>query len=232
MLGDTSPRIPSNRSLSTCALARRRATCSLYRAQLRKDNGGRQVGHAIVVTDYFVLVPLPHALVAQHTEPIGHSTVGRGDDPALTEDQILGDVEREAASAETSGRPAREARSVCLRSIFDEVEAVAAGDSRDPVEVGRLTVQVYRHDCGRPRSDRVCDRIRVEPEVVVTDVDKPCARIQQTKNVQAARQIRFTNVREIVKMEPILKAYIYEAIEVEKAGLKVNFKKTSEFQNS
>jgi uncharacterized protein YdeI (YjbR/CyaY-like superfamily) len=54
--------------------------------------------------------------------------------------------------------------------------------------------------------------------------------IQQTENVQAARQIRFTNVREIVEMEPILKAYIYEAIEVEKAGLKVNFKKTTEFK--
>ena len=53
--------------------------------------------------------------------------------------------------------------------------------------------------------------------------------IQQTKNVQAARQIRFTSVREIVEMEPILKAYIYEAIEVEKAGLKVNFKKTTAF---
>jgi uncharacterized protein YdeI (YjbR/CyaY-like superfamily) len=53
--------------------------------------------------------------------------------------------------------------------------------------------------------------------------------IQQTENVQAARQIRFTNVREIVKMEPILKAYIYEAIEVEKAGLKVDLKKTTEF---
>jgi uncharacterized protein YdeI (YjbR/CyaY-like superfamily) len=53
--------------------------------------------------------------------------------------------------------------------------------------------------------------------------------IQQTKNVQAARQIRFTNVREIVKMEPILKAYIYEAIEVEKAGLKVILKKTAEY---
>jgi len=53
--------------------------------------------------------------------------------------------------------------------------------------------------------------------------------IQQTENVQAARQIRFTNVREIVKMEAILKAYIYEAIEVEKAGLKVNLKKTAEF---
>jgi uncharacterized protein YdeI (YjbR/CyaY-like superfamily) len=53
--------------------------------------------------------------------------------------------------------------------------------------------------------------------------------IQQTKNVQAARQIRFTNVREIVEMEPVLKAYIYEAIEVERAGLKVNFKKTTEF---
>ena len=47
--------------------------------------------------------------------------------------------------------------------------------------------------------------------------------------MQAARQIRFTNVREIVKMKPILKAYIYEAIEVERAGLKVNLKKTTEF---
>jgi uncharacterized protein YdeI (YjbR/CyaY-like superfamily) len=54
--------------------------------------------------------------------------------------------------------------------------------------------------------------------------------IQQTKNVQAARQIRFTNVREIAEMEPILKAYIKEAIEAEKAGLKVNYKKTSDFK--
>ncbi len=53
--------------------------------------------------------------------------------------------------------------------------------------------------------------------------------IQQTKNVQAGRQIRFTNIREIVELETILKAYIYEAIEVEKAGLKVNYKKTTEF---
>jgi uncharacterized protein YdeI (YjbR/CyaY-like superfamily) len=53
--------------------------------------------------------------------------------------------------------------------------------------------------------------------------------VQQTENVQAARQIRFTNVQEIVKMEPILKAYIKEAIKVEKAGLEVNYKKTSEF---
>ena len=53
--------------------------------------------------------------------------------------------------------------------------------------------------------------------------------VQQTANVQAARQIRFTNVREIVELEPILKAYIKEAIEVEKAGLEVNYKKTLEF---
>jgi len=53
--------------------------------------------------------------------------------------------------------------------------------------------------------------------------------IQQTENVQAARQIRFTNVREIVKIEPILRAYIHEAIEAEKAGLKVNYKKTAQF---
>ncbi len=53
--------------------------------------------------------------------------------------------------------------------------------------------------------------------------------IQQTENVQAARQIRFTNVQEIVEMEPILKIYIYEAIEVEKAGLHVDYKKTTEY---
>jgi uncharacterized protein YdeI (YjbR/CyaY-like superfamily) len=53
--------------------------------------------------------------------------------------------------------------------------------------------------------------------------------IKQTNNVQAGRQVRFTGIREIAEMETILKAYIYEAIEVEKAGLKVNFKKTAEF---
>ncbi|HEX8461582.1 MAG TPA: DUF1801 domain-containing protein [Segetibacter sp.] len=53
--------------------------------------------------------------------------------------------------------------------------------------------------------------------------------IQQTENVQAARQIRFTGIKEIVEREAILKAYIYEAIEVEKAGLKVDLKKTAEF---
>ena len=54
--------------------------------------------------------------------------------------------------------------------------------------------------------------------------------IQQTEHVQAARQIRFTNVQEIVKMASILKAYIYEAIEVEKAGLKVELKKTTDYK--
>ena len=54
--------------------------------------------------------------------------------------------------------------------------------------------------------------------------------IQQTQNVQSARQIRFTNVKEIVQMEKILKAYIYEAIEVERAGLNVKLKKTSDFK--
>ncbi len=53
--------------------------------------------------------------------------------------------------------------------------------------------------------------------------------IQQTENVQAARQIRFTGVDEIKKRERTIKAYILEAVEVEKAGLKVNLKKTSEF---
>jgi len=52
--------------------------------------------------------------------------------------------------------------------------------------------------------------------------------IKMGENTQAGLQIRFTNVREIVEMKSILKTYIYEAIEVEKAGLKVNFKKNTE----
>jgi len=53
--------------------------------------------------------------------------------------------------------------------------------------------------------------------------------IQQTENVQAGRQIRFTNLQEITRQKSILKAYISEAIDVEKSGLKVDFKKTTEF---
>jgi uncharacterized protein YdeI (YjbR/CyaY-like superfamily) len=53
--------------------------------------------------------------------------------------------------------------------------------------------------------------------------------VKPGKNTQAGRQVRFTNVQEIVEMEPILKAYITEAIEVEKAGLKVKLKKTKDY---
>ena len=54
--------------------------------------------------------------------------------------------------------------------------------------------------------------------------------IQQTENTQSSRQIRFTNVNEIIEQEPIIKAYIFEAIEIEKAGLKVDFKKDTALQ--
>ncbi|HNP07368.1 MAG TPA: DUF1801 domain-containing protein [Cyclobacteriaceae bacterium] len=53
--------------------------------------------------------------------------------------------------------------------------------------------------------------------------------VQQTENVQAARQVRFTSLKEIVKLKAVLKTYVYEAIEVERAGLKVKMKKTSAF---
>ena len=53
--------------------------------------------------------------------------------------------------------------------------------------------------------------------------------IQQTKNVQVPRQVRFTNIREVMKLEKTLKAYIHEAVAVEKAGLKVKLKKTEQF---
>ncbi|RKE87835.1 uncharacterized protein YdeI (YjbR/CyaY-like superfamily) [Ichthyenterobacterium magnum] len=54
--------------------------------------------------------------------------------------------------------------------------------------------------------------------------------IQQTKNVQSARQIRFANLQEINDLKQVIKTYIFEAIEVEKAGLEVKMKKTSEFE--
>jgi uncharacterized protein YdeI (YjbR/CyaY-like superfamily) len=53
--------------------------------------------------------------------------------------------------------------------------------------------------------------------------------IQQTENVQAGRQIRFTNLQEISRLEKILKAYIKEAIKIEEAGLQVEKKKTSDY---
>lgn len=59
--------------------------------------------------------------------------------------------------------------------------------------------------------------------------DAKAVLVQQTKNVQVARQMRFTNVREIAQVKSIIKAYIFEAIEVEKSGLKPKLKKTAEY---
>ncbi len=53
--------------------------------------------------------------------------------------------------------------------------------------------------------------------------------IQQTENVQATRQLRFTDVAEIRELEPIIRSYISEAIDIEKAGLKVAYRKTEEY---
>ena len=60
-------------------------------------------------------------------------------------------------------------------------------------------------------------------------IDTKSILITQTQNVQAARQVRFTNLQEIMQLESTLKAYIFEAIEVERIGLKVEYKKTTEF---
>jgi uncharacterized protein YdeI (YjbR/CyaY-like superfamily) len=53
--------------------------------------------------------------------------------------------------------------------------------------------------------------------------------VQQTENVQSARQIRFTGIKEIEKLGHAIRDYIFEAIEIEKIGLKLKMKKTSEF---
>jgi uncharacterized protein YdeI (YjbR/CyaY-like superfamily) len=53
--------------------------------------------------------------------------------------------------------------------------------------------------------------------------------VQQTANVQAARQIRFTSIKEIAQLKTVIKSYIKEAVEAEKKGLKVELKKTVEF---
>jgi uncharacterized protein YdeI (YjbR/CyaY-like superfamily) len=54
--------------------------------------------------------------------------------------------------------------------------------------------------------------------------------VQQTENVQSARQIRFTSLQQIVKLKSVIKSYIKEAVEIEKAGLKVELKKTTEYK--
>jgi len=53
---------------------------------------------------------------------------------------------------------------------------------------------------------------------------------QQTENVQAARQIRFTDLKEIIDLEKVIKTYMFEAVEIEKSGIKVPMKKTKEFE--
>ena len=53
--------------------------------------------------------------------------------------------------------------------------------------------------------------------------------VQQTENVQSARQLRFINVKEIEDLRPVIKSYVFEAVEVEKAGLKVELKTTADF---
>ncbi len=64
--------------------------------------------------------------------------------------------------------------------------------------------------------------------VLLNDSDKLL--IQQTENVQSARQIRFTNMDEINELEQTIRSYVFEAVEVEKAGLEVKMKKTSEYE--
>ncbi len=54
--------------------------------------------------------------------------------------------------------------------------------------------------------------------------------IQQTENVQAARQIRFTNLQQIIDLKEVIKSYMFEAVEVEESGVKVEMKKTKEFE--
>lgn len=60
--------------------------------------------------------------------------------------------------------------------------------------------------------------------------DKKGILIQQSENVQSARQVRFTSLKEITKLAPVLKEYVYEAVEIEEAGLKVTLKKTADFK--
>jgi uncharacterized protein YdeI (YjbR/CyaY-like superfamily) len=113
-------------------------------------------------------------------------------------------------------------------------------------EVGKLRTLVL--DCGLTEELKwgcPCYTFQKNNIVLIHDFKEYCALlffkgallhnadgilIQQTENVQSARQIRFVNINEIVGREDTIKAYIFEAIEVEKAGLEVNFKKTSDFE--
>lgn len=118
-----------------------------------------------------------------------------------------------------------------------------AGKWQDEVRKLRMIVL----DCGLTEELKwgcPCYTLRKSNIVLIHDFKEYCAflffkgallndakgiLIQQTENVQAARQVRFSSLMEITEQETILKAYIYEAIEVEKAGLKVELKKTADF---
>jgi uncharacterized protein YdeI (YjbR/CyaY-like superfamily) len=132
-----------------------------------------------------------------------------------------------------------------MNSTNSEVDFYFNKDQKWQGEIGKLRMIVL--DCGLTEELKwgcPCYRFQKSNIVLIHVFKEYCALlffkgallsdangilIQQTKNVQAARQVRFTNVKEILEQEAILKAYIYEAIEVEKAGLKVTLKKPSEF---
>jgi uncharacterized protein YdeI (YjbR/CyaY-like superfamily) len=100
-----------------------------------------------------------------------------------------------------------------------------------------LTEEVkWRHPCYTFQEHNIVILGRFKESCVLTFVkgallkDVKGVLVKPGENTQAARVIRFTNVAQIVELEPILKAYVRQAIEVEKAGLKVKFKKITEFK--
>jgi uncharacterized protein YdeI (YjbR/CyaY-like superfamily) len=101
----------------------------------------------------------------------------------------------------------------------------------------KLTEEVkWRHPCYTFQENNIVILGRFKESCVLTFVkgallkDAKGILVKPGENTQAARVIRFTNIQQIVEIEPILKAYIKEAIAVEKAGLKVKFKKITEFK--
>lgn len=81
-----------------------------------------------------------------------------------------------------------------------------------------------------PKIDFFFNKVGWQKEFEKLRTDTHTILIQQTENVQSARQIRFTSFKEIIDSEKVIKTYIYEAVEVEKAGLKVDLKETREFE--
>ena len=119
-----------------------------------------------------MVIPLAHALVSIHPDPVREAVVVRGDEAALARGHVLGAVQAERGVAEAARTPAAVERAVRLAGILDDRETVAIRDRLDRVHVGDHAEQAHRADRSGSRSDGGFDSAGVHEVRVRLDVDE------------------------------------------------------------